>query len=171
MEWKTHLITSKPRKRNLFFKEELVSSDIEETAGCRSLSKRKKSFPKEKSVNDPEESGNKRVPKEKEKILFQGRPTQQWTLGGFCQQEQKVKVSQYCLPLRPHGFYSPSNSPGQNTGVDSLSLLQGIFPTLRLNPGLPHCGQILYRLSHKGSPKILDWVAYPFSSRSSQPRN
>ena len=84
MEWKTHLITSKPRKRNLFSKEELVSSDIEEIAGCRSLSKRKKSFPKEKSVNDPEESGNKRVPKEKEKILFQGRPTQQWTLGGFC---------------------------------------------------------------------------------------
>ena len=82
-----------------------------------------------------------------------------------------MKVSQSCLPLRPHGFYSPSNSPGQNTGVDSFSLLQGIFPTLRLNPGLPHCGQILYRLSHKGSPGILDWVAYPFFSRSSQPRN
>ena len=39
------------------------------------------------------------------------------------------------------------------------------------NPGLLHCGQILYQLSHKGSPKILEWVACPFSSRSSWPRN
>ena len=39
--------------------------------------------------------------------------------------------------LRPHGLYGPWNSPGQNTGVGSLSLLQGIFPTLGLNPGLP----------------------------------
>ena len=44
------------------------------------------------------------------------------------------------------------NSPGQNTGVDSLSLLQGIFPTQGSNPGLPHCRRILYQLSHKGSP-------------------
>ena len=64
----------------------------------------------------------------------------------------------------------PWNSPGQNTGVDSLSLLQGIFPTQRSNPALPHCRQILYQLSQKGSPRILEWVAYPFS-RSSQPRN
>ena len=63
------------------------------------------------------------------------------------------------------------NSPSQNTGVGSLSLLQGIFPTQRLNPGLPHCRQILYQLSHKGSPRTLGWVAYSFSSRSSQPRN
>ena len=55
------------------------------------------------------------------------------------------------LSLRPHGQYSPWNSPGQNTGVDSLSLLQGIFPTQGLNPGLPHCRWILYQLSHKGS--------------------
>ena len=54
---------------------------------------------------------------------------------------------------QPHGLYSPLNSPGQNTGVGSLSLLQGIFPTQGSNPGLPHCGQILYKLSHKGSPK------------------
>ena len=40
--------------------------------------------------------------------------------------------------LRPHGLYSPWNSPGQNTGVDSRSLLQGIFPTQGSNPGLPH---------------------------------
>jgi len=54
---------------------------------------------------------------------------------------------------------SPWNSPGQNTGVGSLSLLQGIFPTQGSNPGLPHCRWILYQLSHKGSPRILEWVA------------
>ena len=54
--------------------------------------------------------------------------------------------------LRPHGLYSPWNSPGQNTGVGSLSLLQGIFPTQGLNAGLLHCRQILYQLNHKGSP-------------------
>ena len=73
--------------------------------------------------------------------------------------------------LRPHGLYSPWNSPGQNTGVGSLSLLQGIFPTQGLNPGLPHCRWILYQLSHQGSPRILEWVAYLFSSRSFQPRS
>ena len=73
--------------------------------------------------------------------------------------------------LWPHGLYSPLNSSGQNTWVGGLSLLQGIFPTKGLNPGLPHCRQILYQLSHKGSPRILGWVAYPFSSRSSQPRS
>ena len=66
----------------------------------------------------------------------------------------------------PHGLYSPWNSPGQNTGVGSLSLLQGIFPTQGSNPGLLHCGQILYQLSHKGSPRLPEWVAYPFSSLS-----
>ena len=50
--------------------------------------------------------------------------------------------------LRPRGLYSPWNSPGQNTGVGSLSLLQGIFPTQGFNPGLPHCRQILYQLSY-----------------------
>ena len=54
--------------------------------------------------------------------------------------------------FRPHGLYSPRNSPGWNTGVGSLSLLQGIFPTQGLNPGLPNCRRILYQLSHKGSP-------------------
>ena len=50
-------------------------------------------------------------------------------------------------------------------------LLQGIFPTQGLNPGLPHCRQILYQLNHKGSPGIPEWVAYPFSSGSSSLRN
>ena len=73
--------------------------------------------------------------------------------------------------LRPHGLYSPWNSLGQNTGVGRLSLLQGIFPTQGLNPGLLHCRQILYQLRHKGSPRILEKLAYSFSRRSSGLRN
>ena len=78
----------------------------------------------------------------------------------------EVKVVQSCL-----AFYNPWNSPGQNTGVGSLSPLQGIFPTQGSNPGLRHCRRILYQRSHKGSPRILEWVAFPFFSRSFQPRN
>ena len=74
-------------------------------------------------------------------------------------------------PLLPHGLYSPWNSLGQNAGLGSLSFLQGIFPTQRSKPGLPHCRRILYQLSHKESPIILEEVDYPFSSGSSQPRN
>ena len=58
-----------------------------------------------------------------------------------------LKWSEICSSvfntLLPHGPYSPWNSPGQNTGVGSLSLLKG-------NPGLLHCGQILYQLSYQG---------------------
>ena len=63
---------------------------------------------------------------------------------------RKVKVTQSCPTLRPHGLYSPWNSLGQNTGVDSLSLLQGIFPIQELNWGLLHCRRILYHLSYQG---------------------
>ena len=48
-------------------------------------------------------------------------------------------------------LHSPWNSPGQNTRVGSLSLLQGIFPTQGSYPGLPHCRWILYQLSYHGS--------------------
>ena len=81
-----------------------------------------------------------------------------------------AKVAQSC-PTLCNPMDSPWNSPCQNPGVGSLSLLQGIFPTQGLNPGLPHCRLILYQLSHQGSPRILEWVAYPFSSGSAQPRN
>ena len=57
------------------------------------------------------------------------------------------------------GLYSPWNSPGQNTGVDSLSLLQGIFPTQRSNSGLLHCRWILYQVSYEGN-RPQNW---PFS--------
>ena len=67
----------------------------------------------------------------------------------------KVKVTQLCPTLRPHGLVSPWKSLGQNTGVGSLSLLQGIFPIQGSNPGLLHCRWILYHLSHQGSPEWL----------------
>ena len=56
--------------------------------------------------------------------------------------------------LWPYGRYSPWNSPGQNPGMGSPSLLQEIFPTQGSNPGLPHCRKILYQLSHEGSPQF-----------------
>ena len=77
-----------------------------------------------------------------------------------------MKVAQSCPTL-----YNPMDYPGQNTEVGSLSLLQRIFPIQGLNPGLPHCQRVLYQLSHKGSPWILEWVAYPYSRGSSWPRN
>ena len=73
--------------------------------------------------------------------------------------------------LQPHGLQSPQNSPGQNTGVGSLFLLQGIFPTQGSNPDLLHRGKLLYQLSHKGSLSMLEWVAYLFFSGSSRPSN
>ena len=97
-----------------------------------------------------------------------GRDAPPVVLQSISESESRSVVSD---SLRPHRLSSPWNSPGQNTGVGSLSLLQGIFPTQGSNPGLPHCRRILYQLSHKGSPRILVWVAYPFSSGSSQPRN
>ena len=85
--------------------------------------------------------------------------------------ESESEVVQLCLTLcDPMDYTVHWNSPGQNIGVGSLSLLQGIFPTQGSNPGLPHYRRILYQLSHKGSPGILEWVAYP-SSGSSWPRN
>ena len=66
----------------------------------------------------------------------------------------KLKVAQSC-PTFCNVLDYTWNSPGQNTGVGSPSLLQEIFPTQGSNPGLLHCRQILYYLSHKGSPLVL----------------
>ena len=60
------------------------------------------------------------------------------------------------------------DSPGKNNGVGCHALLHGIFPTQGLNPSFPHCRPILY---YHGSPRILEWVAYPFSRGMSQPRH
>ena len=69
----------------------------------------------------------------------------------------------------PPGSYVHGNSPGKNTGMGCHVLLQGIFPTQRSNPGFLHCRQILYQQCHQGSSRILEWVAYSFSSGSSDP--
>ena len=65
----------------------------------------------------------------------------------------RLSESSLAVPgsLRPHGLYSPWRSPGQNTGVGSLSLLQGIFPTQGLNPGLPHSRQFLTSWATSGA--------------------
>ena len=83
----------------------------------------------------------------------------------------EVKVTQLCLTLCDPMYYCPWNSPGQNTGVGSLSLLPEIFRTQGSNPGLPHCRWFLYQLSHKGSSEILEWVTHPFFWESFQTRN
>ena len=68
-----------------------------------------------------------------------------------------MKVIQSCLTLcnpmdcSPPGSSVHGNSPGKNTGVGSHALLLGIFPTQGSNPGLLHCRQILYHMSHQGS--------------------
>ena len=76
----------------------------------------------------------------------------------------KVNVTQSCLnlfffffffmsdSLGSPGVYCLWNSPGQNTGVGSLSLLHGIFPTQESNQGLLHCRRILYQMNYEGSP-------------------
>ena len=94
-------------------------------------------------------------------ILIRKRRTRKWEteMGQGWGSESHSVVSD---SLWPHGLYSPWNFPGQNTGVGSLSLLQGIFPTQGSNPGLPHCRRILHQLSHQGSPGIeemkFSWV-------------
>ena len=61
---------------------------------------------------------------------------------GSCMKSESESHSVMSNSLRPHGLYSQWNSPGQNTGVGSLSLLQGIFQTQGSNPGLPHCRRV-----------------------------
>ena len=92
-----------------------------------------------------------------------------WRIGALTTWKWKL-LSHVQLFVTPMD-YSPWNSLAQITGVGILSLLQGIVPRQGLNPGLPHCSYILCQLTYKGSPRILEWVAYPFSRRSSWPRN
>ena len=79
-------------------------------------------------------------------------------------QTQSPTLQVDSLPAEPQG-------KPKDTGVGSLSLLQLIFRTQESNQGLLHSRWILYQLSYQGSPRILEWVAYPFSKGSSQPRN
>ena len=52
------------------------------------------------------------------------------------------------------GFSVHGDSPGKNTGVGCHALLQEIFSVQGSNPGLPHCWQVLYHLSHQGRPEL-----------------
>ena len=75
----------------------------------------------------------------------------------------KVKSLSPAWPFPPHWLwparlFCPWDSPGKNTGVRCHFLLQGIFPTQRSNTGLPHCRQILHRLSHQRGHGILRMV-------------
>ena len=85
-------------------------------------------------------------------------------------------VVQSCPTLCPMDCSLPGSSvhgdsPSKNTRVGCHTLLQGIFSTQGLNPDLLHYRQILYHLSHQGSPRILKWVAYSFSRGFSQTRS
>ena len=89
----------------------------------------------------------------KKKILIR------WYIKPLSESRLVVPDSLQTHGLQPARLLCPWNFSGQNTGVGSHSLLQRIFPSQGSNPGLPHCRQILYSLSHQGSPRILDWVA------------
>ena len=73
--------------------------------------------------------------------------------------------------LQPTRLLCPWDSTGKHNGVGCHALFQWIIITQGLNPGLWHCRQILNFLSHQGNPRILEWVAYPFSRESSWTRN
>ena len=81
-------------------------------------------------------------------------------------------VTQFCLtlcdPKEPTKLFCPWNSPGKITGVGCHFLFQGIFLTQESIPGLPHCSQILYCLSHQGSPKHLGRNACGVSNSSAE---
>ena len=82
-----------------------------------------------------------------------------------------VSCSLRSYQLQSARLLCPWDSLRKNTEVGCHALLQRIFPTQGSNPGLPPCRQILYHLSHQGSPWIPECIAYPFSRQSSQPRN
>ena len=93
-------------------------------------------------------------------------PSRLWHPTGLSSESlRRVWFFETSRTIQPMGFSRPEYWMG------SLSLLQGIFPTQGSSLGLLHCRQILYQLSHRGSPRILEWVAYPFSRGSSWARN
>ena len=72
-------------------------------------------------------------------------------------------------PRKAGGCWGQDDEHWQAVGVKVTQARPtlGTFPTQGSNPGLPHCRRILYQLSHKRSLRILEWVAYPFSTGSS----
>ena len=95
-------------------------------------------------------------------LLVSVTPPLNWLCSIKAAQKESESRSVVSSSLQPHGLKSPWNSPGQNTGVGSLSLLQGVFPTQGSNPSLLHCRWILYQLSHQGSPKNAGVISLSF---------
>ena len=90
------------------------------------------------------------------------------TLGTESESHSVMSDSLWPHGLQPARLLCPRKSPGQNTGVGSHSLLQGIFPTQGSNPGLPHCRRIHYQLNHQGSPRE-GIKTQPFNCKLIQP--
>ena len=92
---------------------------------------------------------------EKTHLSFYTSPCDRYTFF-FSTSHFVCLVTQSCLTVcnpmdcSPPGFSVHGDSPGKNAGVGCHALLQGIFPTQGSNPGLPHCRQIHYHLSHQG---------------------
>ena len=102
------------------------------------------------------------------KILLLKKPL---LLNVLCLVTQSYLTLCDTMDCSPPGSSVHGNSPSKNTAVGCQALYQGIFPTQGPNPGLLHCRRILYQLSHQGSPRILERIAYPVSRVSSRPRN
>ena len=125
--------------------------------------------------DDRENQGINQKPRDLAGVAFQeakkvatiAKRVGQISMGKFCNYSKLESESHSVMSfsLRSHG--SPWNSPGQNTGVGSLSLLQGIFPTQGLNPGLPYSKWILYQLSHREAQQY--WSGLPISSPGDLP--
>ena len=94
-----------------------------------------------------------------------------WMYCALCWVTQLRPTLWDLMGCSPPGSSVHGDFPGKDTGVGCHALLQGTFPTQGSNTGLPHCRQILYHISHQGSPWTLEWVAYPFSRESSCPGN
>ena len=81
-------------------------------------------------------------------------------LSRTCFLNSQVKVAQLCPTLcNPLDYTGHGILQARILEWVAIPFSMGIIPTQGLNPGLPHCRQILYQLSHKGSPRILEWVA------------
>ena len=101
----------------------------------------------------------------------------------FCSPANTIKIKSHCAmcsvvsnSCNPMDCSPPGSSVHgilQANILEWVAILssRGIFLTQGSGPGLPHCRRMLYRLGHQGRPRILEWVAYPFSRGSSPPRN
>ena len=87
-------------------------------------------------------------------------------LQGIFPTRDRTQVEPRSIALEVDSLPAEPQGKPKNTGVGNLLLLQGIFPTQGLNSGLPHCGQILYQLSHKGracQAEVKSWFSLPAS--------